>query len=235
MSHVSRVGVGRYRIAALVGFLVLHISLEITSAQQRSPASSTHTPQLHASYSSIPQGDQRLSKQPSSPTEQSQSTSPSSPRLERHIVVASLPIAPSPMMPAPAAPASYSGSIMIQNETDLAHHIQAATGPTTVTLLLPAALLLTKALPQVLGPLQLVATGGLVTCATPDFTALTVNTSSFGITGLTWVDCGTVLSLASLPTGTDSNVSISSCSFQGNSIDSAAVSNLFWTGVALLS
>lgn len=130
---------------------------------------------------------------------------------------------------APAAPFAPPSEKLIHDENDLAQQIRAVQpGPTIVTLLLPPTLQLTKALPVVMGPVQLVANNGpaLVTCSSSMFTALTVNTSSFVMTGITWTGCGTVLVLESLLSGTDSNVTISSCSFLGNSIDPNAVSCL---------
>ncbi|MEW5320161.1 MAG: hypothetical protein WDW38_011256 [Sanguina aurantia] len=50
-----------------------------------------------------------------------------------------------PSLPSPYPPPQ--AGILIQNETDLAQHITAATGPSTTSLLLPATLTLTRALP----------------------------------------------------------------------------------------
>lgn len=132
---------------------------------------------------------------------------------------------PSSISP-PAAPLPP-GSVIVHNEHDLAQQITAATGPSTTTLLLPSNLLLSQPLPPILGPVQLISRSGAaanVTCQTSTFTALTVNTSSFGMTGLKWVGCGTVLILNALPIGIDSNIRIASCSFVGNRIDPFAVS-----------
>lgn len=142
----------------------------------------------------------------------------------RHLLSVSLSPPAHPGIPSPYPPPQ--AGILIQNETDFAQHITAAKGPNTTILLLPAAITLTRALPPVTEPLQLLSNSRtIVTCASSNFTALTVNTSSFGMEGLTWVGCGTVLVLEALPSGTDSIVLISKCSFQGNSLDPAAVSD----------
>lgn len=132
------------------------------------------------------------------------------------------PSSPGPLAP-PAAPPAR---IIIHNETDLRQRIIAASGPSTTTLIMPAMLLLTTALPLVDGPLELVAAGGsLVSCSTSNFTALTLNTSFFNMEGLTWTGCGTVLRLAAWPSGTDISVTISACNFLGNLNDPTAVSD----------
>lgn len=132
-----------------------------------------------------------------------------------------------PTAPHPSGPSQPQASIMISSETDLAHQIRLATGPSTTILLLPATLALTQALPPVAGPLKLVSNGGAVlTCASSNFTALTVNASSFGMTGLSWSGCGTVLVVESSANGTDSSIVVSDCTFSGNRNDPAAVSEL---------
>lgn len=134
----------------------------------------------------------------------------------------SLQTAPFPTAPSPPAAAS----ILIYDETDLAQQILAASGPEITTLMLPTVLFLTKALPLVVGPLELVAAGAssAVTCSSSSFTAMTVNASIFYATGLTFLGCGTVLKLQLSENGTDRSVTISNCNFSGNTIDPAAVS-----------
>lgn len=141
----------------------------------------------------------------------------------------------SPSSPSPAAPAPPS-HILIRNETDLAQKItslcSSAAGVSNITtiMVLPATLLLTKALPPVVGPLQFVtaaATGAVISCLTSNFTALTVQTPTFGMMGLTWTGCGTVVKLAAFQNGTDSTVTISNCIFRGNLIDPPAVSYIY--------
>lgn len=110
------------------------------------------------------------------------------------------------------------------DEDDFASRIMQATGlswgPNSTTLVLPANLTLSKALPSVAGPLQLVAGvgGALISCLTQDFMALTVETSRFGMAGLTWTNCGTVLVLPQV-TYPSSNISIDSCRFLNNGYD----------------
>lgn len=114
------------------------------------------------------------------------------------------------------------------DESDLAAKIALATGPNTTTLVLPSTLTLTKALPVLFGPVQLVSVpgGAVLSCQTPNFTALTINASSFDMSGLTWVSCGTVLvvnttslqhyGLGLFPAPFYVNITIDSCNFRGN-------------------
>lgn len=113
------------------------------------------------------------------------------------------------------------------DENDLAAQIVLATGPNTTTLVLPSTLMFTKALPAVLGPLKLISVSGgsVLRCTTPTFTALTVNASSFEMSGLAWVRCGTVLVVATTDqnghmgmhsSNVDANITIDNCSFIGN-------------------
>lgn len=128
--------------------------------------------------------------------------------------------------------AAYTSTVF--DEDDLARRIIQATGPNTTTLVLPSYLILTKALPSVVGPIQLVsvAGGAVISCQTPNFTALTVATLSFSMADLTWASCGTVLFMEQLPydqvtAGNQSSISIDSCSFRSNRIDPMRVSVFF--------
>lgn len=124
-----------------------------------------------------------------------------------------------PSLPPPPTPAPV--VIYITNETDLAQHITAAASPTI--LMLPSDLLLTMALPILQIPIQLHAvTNTSIRCSTSNFTALTANSSSFSMTGLTWSGCGTVMVLQQADS-TGSIINISSCMFHQNTVDPAAV------------
>lgn len=109
----------------------------------------------------------------------------------------------------------------VHNESDLAQAISsttsgASTGPGLTTILLPASLALNQALPMVTGPLNLISAGSssaLISCSAiaPAFTALTVLTGSFKMSGITWSGCNSVLDILS-----GNRITIDSCSFQGN-------------------
>lgn len=100
-------------------------------------------------------------------------------------------------------------------ESDLAQAISAASGPDLTIITLPASITLTQALPSVMGPLQLISAGtsASITCslAASTFTALTILSQSFSMSGLAWVGCSSVLNV----TGA-SQVTIDSCSFVAN-------------------
>lgn len=131
------------------------------------------------------------------------------------------PLSPSspPSLPPPSPPAPV--VIYITNETDLAQHITAAASSTI--LMLPSDLLLTMALPILQIPIQLQAvTNTSIRCSTSDFTALTANSSSFSMIGLTWSGCGTVLVLQQADS-THRLINISSCMFYQNTVDPTAV------------
>lgn len=226
---------GRIRVAAFTLLLFLHLNSTVSAAlntptlfnSEASPSSEPSTDHSGLSQSAFGFTAPTLTyDDPPEAVSSSRhghwrfaSTSSVSPPTN-----SSLPF-PSPPYSAPPSPPA---NIVIHNERDLAQQITAATGPSTTTLILPPILVLSQALPPVLGPLQLVsASGANVTCLTTNFTALSVNTSSFGMTGLSWVGCGTVLVFNSLPTGTDSNIIISGCSFVGNRVDPSAVSNVY--------
>lgn len=108
-----------------------------------------------------------------------------------------------------------SATIAIVNEADLTQAIKAATGPSLTTLSLPASLVLTKSLPDAVGPLKLINAGNIavISCASgaTAFTALSVYTHDFGMAGITWQGCSSVLKVS----GTI-NVTIASCLFQQN-------------------
>lgn len=111
--------------------------------------------------------------------------------------------------PSPFPPPS--GTVVtIHNETDLAQAITAATGPSTTTLLIPALLLLSKALPDVTGPLQFINANGtaVVACSVPGFLALKVLAASFRMKGISWTGCTNVLDVSNA-----SHVTIEGCSF----------------------
>lgn len=105
--------------------------------------------------------------------------------------------------------------IYAHNEADLAQAIASARAPGLTLILLPASVTLTQSLPTVTGPLQLLSAGGsaLISCSvnSPAFTALTVTSDIFSMSGLTWAGCGGVISLTAV-----CQAVISNCSFQGN-------------------
>lgn len=111
----------------------------------------------------------------------------------------------------------------ITNEADLAQAIRAATGPGLTILALPASLILTKSLPDVVGPLQLInaSSSAVITCISA-FTALSVSTQDFSMAGLTWKGCSSVLKVSG-----SINVAIQSCLFQQNSLTGATVVRKF--------
>lgn len=123
-------------------------------------------------------------------------------------------------VPPPSSPPPV---YFITDEIDLAQHISAATGPQV--LMLPATLLITQPLPLSQSQLQLQAVSStLISCSSASFTVLMTNSSMFSMVGLTWTGCGTVLQVQNSASGADSSISISDCSFLGNSNGPRAVS-----------
>lgn len=120
--------------------------------------------------------------------------------------------------------AAAASTFMVIDEDDLAAKIVQANSQNATTLVLPATITLTKPQPAVLAQLLLTsgADGAVISCQTRNFTALTVSTSIFGMVGLTWVGCGTVLELSQLPID-GSDINIDSCRFLGNRIDPTKV------------
>lgn len=114
-------------------------------------------------------------------------------------------------------PSNRPGSVVIHahNEAALAQAISAATGQVLTTILLPQSITLTQPLPSVTAPLQLLSDSSSVTISCSSnalaFTALTIFSQNFSMAGLTWVGFRAVLNV----TGA-SQVTIDSCSFQGN-------------------
>lgn len=122
-----------------------------------------------------------------------------------------------PQFSSPSPPASQpnAGAIRVYNEAELSQAISAAKGPGLTTIVLPASIILTRALPNATGPLQLLNDGSsaLISCYAnaSAFTALTIVSDSFSMTGLTWAGCGGVLYLNGA-----SQITVNSCSFQEN-------------------
>lgn len=105
--------------------------------------------------------------------------------------------------------------IFVQNESDLAQAISGAIGPNITSILVPASMIVTQALPKVTGPLKLSSAGSsaIISCssASTGFTAMTILSESFSMSGLVWAGCSSVLNV----TGA-CQVTIESCSFVGN-------------------
>lgn len=105
--------------------------------------------------------------------------------------------------------------IYVKNESDLAQAISGAVGPEITSILLPASMTLTQALPKVIGPLELSSAGSsaFISCYSTGtaFTAMTILSESFSMSGLVWAGCSRVLNV----TGA-CQVTIESCSFVSN-------------------
>lgn len=127
---------------------------------------------------------------------------------------------PSPR-PSPHAPNLFSSPpspfplpagriVTIHDEVDLAQAIAAATGSSTTTLRMPPLLYLTKALPNVTGLVQLINANdtAVVVCTASGFSALRILASSFGMRGITWTSCTSVMDVSSV-----NQVTIDGCSF----------------------
>ncbi|MEW5320179.1 MAG: hypothetical protein WDW38_011273 [Sanguina aurantia] len=136
----------------------------------------------------------------------------------------------SPSFPPPATPSfppPSTATVYVVNETDLAQQIRAVTTVPT-NLMLPATLLITMPLPPVLGPVQLLSnntsSNTQISCSTSNFTVLTVVSGSLSMTGISWTGCGTVM-VVKAAAGAAASISVTDCSFQGNTGDPAAAAS----------
>lgn len=152
-------------------------------------------------------------------------TFPRSPRNQTHFSDASfrhpssqnrLVLQVAPENPPMGAPSQLPGVVVhAHNESELAQAISAAVGPSTTVVFLPVFMTITRALPSIIGPLQLSSASGsaFIRCSVTGtaFTALTIHSGSLTMSGLTWAGCRGVLNV----TGT-SEITITRCEFLKN-------------------